>query len=198
MQLFYSHASPYARKIRLLLRELKLESRIAEVLADPLANEPGFLALNPLGKIPCLVMEDGESLYDSDVIAQFLLELAGEHGLFLGGERRWHWEKLHSLGCGLMDSAVALRIEKTKPAEQQSPLWGERHRQALGRGLAYLEVEWPTVPPGVHMIALVAACVLAYLDFRHPDIAWRDGCPRLAAWFAEFSARPSFQDTRPA
>ena len=198
MKLFYSHASPYARKIRVLLRELKLESRVAEVLADPLANEPGFLAANPLGKIPCLILDDGQSLYDSDVIAQFLLELAGERDRFLGGGRRWHWEKLHSHACGLMDAAVALRIEKTKPAEQQSPLWGERHRQALSRRLAYLETEWPAVPAGAHMLALVAACVLAYLDFRHPDIEWRGGCPRLAAWFAEFSARPSFQETQPA
>lgn len=198
MKLFYSHASPFARKIRVQARELGLSERIAEIVADPLANDPAFLALNPLGKIPCLQLPDGEVLFDSDVIAAYLDSLSGRESLYLAGRRRWHWETLHSLACGLMDAAVALRVEKTKPAEQQSPLWGERHRQALSRGLAHLEGQWPEVPAGVHMLAIVTACVLAYLDFRHGELAWRARQPRLAAWFAEFAARPAFAETAPA
>lgn len=195
MKLFYSPASPYARKVRILLRELHLA--VEEVLADPFANDPVYLALNPLNKIPCLVLDSGECLFDSDVVAAYLDTHSGRASLLPGGADRWHQEKLLSLASGLLDSAVALRVEKTKPGEQQSPLWGERHRSALSRGLGYLEQYWATVPAGLTLVAIVTGCALGYLDFRHPDIDWRTANPILADWFAEFGARPSFLATAP-
>lgn len=197
MKLYYSPASPYARKIRVLVRELGLLPKLEEIVADPFANDPVFLALNPLGKIPCLVLDNGESLFDSDVIALYLDANSGQSSVFPAGAARWHLEKLHSLCAGLLDSAVALRVEKTKPAEQQSPLWGERHRLAMTRGLAYLDSQWATVPAGVTIIAISAACVLGYLDFRHGELDWRGACPQLAVWYAEFSRRPGFRESAP-
>lgn len=197
MKLYYSPASPYARKTRVLIRELDLLGRVQEVVADPFANDAEFLAVNPLGKIPCLVTDAGESIFDSDVIAAYLDSLSGRASVFASGEQRWSLETLNSLGAGLLDSAVALRVEKTKPAEQQSPLWGERHRNAITRGLNYLEARWASVPTGINAVSLVSACVLSYLDFRHAEIDWRTNNPQLAAWYAEFNARPSLRETAP-
>lgn len=197
MKLYYSPASPYARKIRVLLRELDLVGRVQEIIADPFANDAEFLAVNPLGKIPCLLTDEGQPLFDSDVIAAYLDSLSGRPSLFAFGPARWSLETLNSLCAGLLDSAVALRVEKTKPAEQQSPLWGERHRSAIVRGLEFLDARWESVPVGINAVTLVSACVLSYLDFRHPEIDWRARHPGLASWYAEFSARPSLRDTAP-
>ena len=200
MLLHTNPASPFGRKVAVVAHETGLASRIEirDQAVSPVSPNDAVAAANPLGKIPCLVTDDGEALYDSRVIAEYLDGLHGGTRLFpAGGEARWRTLRRQALGDGIMDAAVAARYEAVlRPEAHRWDGWVEGQKRKVARGLDRLEAEAADLD-GVDIGLIAAGCALGYLDFRYPDWPWRPARPRLAAWFERFDARASMQQTRP-
>lgn len=197
MQLRYSPTSPYARKILVVIQETGLADEVTIVPTNP-HQEESLRAQNPLCKVPTLVLEDGMSLFDSPVIAEYLLALASNSDLLpLGGPARWGVLQLQALGDGVCDAAVAIRMESLRPDGERSPGFIARQEAAIIAALDWLEGQARQLEP-ITLGCLTIACALGYLDFRLADLGWRNGRPRLAAWYAALETRPSLATTKPA
>jgi glutathione S-transferase len=200
MRTHVNAASPFARKVRIVARETGLIARIEEIdtTVSPIAPNTELAAANPLIKIPALILDDGSTLYDSRVICEYLDSLAG-HRLFpQDGAERWQALCLQSLCDGILDAAVLIRYETAvRPEALRWSGWVAGQRGKIDGGLAALEKAQPGFGSQFRIGQVGAACVLGYLDFRFPDIAWRSQYPRLAAWFAEASNRASIKETLP-
>lgn len=200
MRLFHSPASPYVRKVDVLLRELGKVDAVAfdGIQTTAFASDTGLVASNPLGKIPALVRTDGITLYDSRVICQYLNDLFSG-GMYPGGTRKWETLTLEATGDGIMDSAVSMAYEvRLRPETEQSQDWIEAQWAKASRAIGGLNDRWISHLSGpVDMGQIAVACALGYVDFRHGVRNWREGNDALAAWFAEFDSRSSMQATRP-
>jgi len=192
--------SPYGRKVKIAMALKGLKDRIEVVQVDtnPLDN-PGITRVNPLGKIPALVIDGDTAIFDSNVICEYLDTLAPAPVLFpKGGVERMRTLTLGSLADGILDAALLLVYEKRFRSEDKwhAP-WQERQQLKIDRSLDFLERSppvWTASPDYGH---LTLACALGYLDFRHEG-KWRSGHPRLVAWLDEFAkAVPAFEETRP-
>ena len=200
MKLYWSNASPYARKVRIMIAEKGLGRLVEEISVEVYADPPALLAVNPLGKIPALVMDDGQGLFDSPAICAFLDAHPEGRGPRLqpqSAPERWMVMRAEALGDGITDLAFGLRQESLKPEGEKSPTSAARAR---GQLLRSLDAIWPTLqtlPEGTTLGHLTLAVALGYLDFRHADVAWRNGRPELAAWYEQICARPSVSATAP-
>ncbi|HXE87663.1 MAG TPA: glutathione S-transferase family protein [Hyphomicrobiaceae bacterium] len=192
--------SPYGRKVKIAMALKGLKDRIEVVQVDtnPLDN-PGITRVNPLGKIPALVIDGDTAIFDSNVICEYLDTLAPAPVLFpKGGVERMRTLTLGSLADGILDAALLLVYEKRFRSEDKwhAP-WQERQQLKIDRSLDFLERSppvWTASPDYGH---LTLACALGYLDFRHEG-KWRSGHPRLVAWLDEFAkAVPAFEETTP-
>ncbi len=197
MRLHWSPRSPFVRKVMVAAHELGLAERIEtqrSVVAMAAPNE-AVMADNPLGKIPTLLLEDGTVLYDSLVICEYLDSLAGGPTLFPpAGPARWTELRRHALANGLLDVLILWRHERERGTP--TPALLDAFALKARRVLDALEREIGEVAAGPVGIAAITIGVLGgYLDFRFPDLEWRDGRPRLAAWHAEFAQRPSMRAT---
>jgi len=199
MQLYSHPASPFARKCRIIIQALEIR---CEVITIDARNDDALRQINPLKKIPALVRDDGSVLFDSPVICEYLDHIGGGNlfpavGLMGGGaEARWAALKLQALADGIMDAAVACRYQVILPAEQQNADFIARYHAGIAGGLDALEhVTFQPLPGGIGEIA--TGCALGYLDFRYPDIGWRAGHPKLAAWYAAYAELPEMVATRP-
>ena len=194
-------ASPFARKVRIVLRERNLTGQIEEVgtSVSPVAPNPDLARANPLVKIPALILDDGTALFDSRVICEFLDTLGNVPRLFPAtGIERWNALRLQSLCDGVLDAAVITRYEiAVRPEQLRWKDWIAGQRAKIDGGVDALEREQPSWGRTFGIGQIGAACVLGYLDFRFPEIDWRSTHPRLKAWFEEVSQRPSVQDTTP-
>ncbi|PIQ36446.1 MAG: glutathione S-transferase [Lysobacterales bacterium CG17_big_fil_post_rev_8_21_14_2_50_64_11] len=190
LTLWYSPTSPYARKVRVLIRECGLRERVNEQVALPLDDPAVLLAANPLGKVPALRLDDGTVLYDSRVICAWL---AAQGAAVSPDSAYWQTQRRAALAEGVIDASVALVMEGRRPSPQRSDYWIGRWRSAIVRSLDALEGEVAALHEQIDAIASAAA--LGHLDLRHPDRNWRDGRPALAAWYALFAQRPSMRDT---
>jgi glutathione S-transferase len=191
-----SPTSPFGRKIKIVIAELGLAERIEVVPAD--TNDPAetLRLQNPLGKVPTLVFEDGATLFDSRVIAEYLNHLAGGGRLFPAGEERFAQLRLQALADGICDAGLLQVYEiRLRAPEMRSPVWTENQAGKVARALAALEAAPPAYDrPRIGEIAL--ACALGYLDLRF-DGRWRASHPALVAWLDGFSAKvPAFEATR--
>jgi glutathione S-transferase len=202
MKLIGSLTSPYVRKVRIVMAEKKLDFQL--VLED-VWGQDAILKSNPLGKVPCLVVEGSEAIFDSRVIVEHLETLSPVGKLIppLGRERTEvrTWE---ALADGLLDAAILARLEDTWPgrsAEQRSQAWMDRQMsrvngavQAMARGLGD-----KSFCVGIHLtLADVAVgCALGYLDFRFPQIDWRTPHPNLQKLYDKLATRQSFIDSAP-
>ena len=197
MKLRYSPASPFVRKVWLAVAELGLEDRVERIATDPL-NRADILGIpNPLGKVPCLETDDGTVLYDSPVIIEYLdAEHGGRRLIPASGPARWTALRRQALADGMIDSAVLCFIESMRKPERRSDGWIAHNRAAVERGLGALEAEAEALGGGVSVGHITIAVALEMTDIHFDDMAWRDGHPKLARWFAEFSRRPSMQATR--
>lgn len=199
MKLYYNPASPYVRKVRVLAIEADLMNDIdlAKVTTTPVGPDADLCADNPIGKIPTLVRDDGDALYDSRVICEYLDGLHGGARMFPeNGEARWAAVRRQALADGILDAAVNTRYETfLRPGELRWPDWVDGQLEKIRRGLDMLEGE--SLGDGVDIGTISVACALGYLDFRYPDEGWRDSRPKLAAWFEKFAARPSMGETLP-
>lgn len=192
MQLLVSDTSPYARKCRILLRELGLLGRVSETDAHPFQDGETLLSANPLGRVPCLVMDDGRALTESTVIAAYLNETAEQ-----SWTSDWDDRRLEALGTGLIDLAVGRRVEMVRDEAIYSEYWLGRRERGIGRALDQLETECPGGLDRMSLGALTAAVALSYLDFRFPEANWREGRPNLVALFEDWAARDAFVETEP-
>lgn len=198
MRLFYANPSPYARKVRIALAEKNLEQRVDTVKCNPFEGVAELMAVNPLSKVPALVLDDGAVLYDSPVIVEYLDSLDGAVRLIPAeGPARWQVLRRQALGDGILDAASAIVMENRRPDEQRSPDWLGRWQAAIERSLDALEAEIDDFGEAVNLGHVAFGAVLGYLDFRLPDLDWRAAHPKSASWFAAFSQRPSMIATRP-
>jgi glutathione S-transferase len=201
MKLIGSVTSPYVRKVRVVLAEKKLDYTFE--LENVWTAETRIHESNPLGKVPCLVMEDGSSLYDSRVIAEYLDTLTPVCKLLPpNGRDRADVKVWEALADGVLDAAVLVRLEKTlRPAEQQSGAWIERQLVKVRAGLQVMSDNLGDAPfcRGNHytLADVAVGCALGWLSFRFPEIGWRADYPNLARLFDKLSERASFKDTVP-
>jgi glutathione S-transferase len=198
MRLFYSHASPYSRKVRIVARERNLLGSLEEVAANPLGEAAELQSANPLGKIPALIVNEKFALYDSPVICEYLDTLGAAPQLVpVQGEARWLVLRAQALADGLLDSAVAIVYETRRPANEQSSTTMARWHGQIERALAAMAQQLPALPAVFNLGHIAFVSALGYLDLRHPAIDWRKAHPPLAAWFAALAQRPSVRDTLP-
>lgn len=198
MKLYISTASPYARKCRIVAREQGLAGRVEEIVADPYANDPALLAANPVVQVPTLIAEDGLPLNDSPVICEYLDALGtGPRLLPEGGPERLRVRRLETLANGALEMGVKLVLEKRRPEHERSPMWIARWTENMARALDALEAA-DLQPDDLNVGTITAAAAATWIGFRHPDLDWAGGRPRLAAFTAAVERRPSFAATRPA
>ena len=205
MKLHYASASPFVRKVMVCAIELGLDHRIEKIDTIPIPTDlnEGLAADNPLAKIPALITDDGDVLYDSRVITAYLNDLAmagGGGGLVpTDGMARWRVLRHEALCDGMLDALVVMRYENAlRPEEKRWDDWMGAQLGRATRGLAFLEATLPRWRDGVGLATIAAGCTLGYLDFRYGDLDWRREQPGLAGWYGEFSQRPSMQATAPA
>jgi glutathione S-transferase len=200
MQLHYNAASPFVRKVMAVAIETGLAEHIEPVKRrpSPVAPVAEVNADNPLGKIPCLVTDEGMALYDSRVICEYLDSLHQGPKMFPpSGAARWTALRRQALADGIMEAGVLTRYETfLRPQEVRWDAWIDNQKQKFRRGLDALEREVASLDV-VDIGTLAIACALGYLDFRFADENWRARRPRLAAWFEQFAKRPSIATTGP-
>ncbi len=206
MKLIGSLASPYVRKVRIVMAEKKLDYQF--VLEDVWGND-NILKMNPLGKVPCLVMEGQDSItgavFDSRVICEYVDTLSPVGKLIPErGRERTEVRTWEALADGLMDAAIAARLEQTwagRSAEQRSAAWVDRQMGKLHAALKAMRQGLGEKPwcSGNHftLADIAVGCALGYLDFRFPSIDWRTPYPNLTRLLDKLATRQSFIDSAP-
>lgn len=202
MKLRYSPASPYVRKCLVLAHEAGLAGRIdivPTVTADPAS---GLAGDNPLGKIPALIVRDGQVLFDSPVICEYLDSLHRRPKLIPArGKARWTALRRHALADGILDASLLRRYEGMRPANERSVTWDEKQKGVVTRALDVLEKEAKDLSkPGGKRTTIghiAIGCALGYLDFRFGAENWRAGRPNLARWYEAYAKRPAMAATVP-
>jgi glutathione S-transferase len=199
MRLWQNPASPFARKVRIVVREANLLSRVEEISAavSPVSPNADLMAKNPLVKIPALETDDGRVLYDSSVICEYLDTLHGGVNLVPAGAAHWDALCLQSLCDGILDAAVLCRYEMAvRPVQYRWNDWVQGQFTKIRNGLDALAKEVPSWGSSFGIGQIGAACVLGYLDFRFGDEKWRERAA-LAAWYESVRQRPSVVATIP-
>jgi glutathione S-transferase len=197
VKLYYSPTSPYVRKVMACAIARGIDARIERLPTNPHLSPPELVADNPLSKVPCLVTDDGLALFDSPVICEFLDSIGEALPLFPDhGAARWRALKQQAVADGILDAAVGRRGEMAKPQEVARDAWMARQKDIVARAVALLELD----PPHKHVDigSIAVACALGYLDFRYADEPWREGHPRLTAWYGSFSQERAIAATAPA
>ena len=203
MKLLGSTSSPYVRKVRIVMAEKKLEYDFS--VEDVWAKGSGIAEFNPLGKVPCLITEGGEALFDSRVIVEYLDTLSPVGKLIAAvGRERAEIKTWEALADGVLDAAISARLEahwEGRSAAQRSQAWIEHQLQkvrvalqAISKGLGDR-----AFCSGIHLSLadIAVGCALGYLDFRFAHIDWRTAHPNLDKLYARLSERQSFKDTTP-
>jgi len=199
MRLFVARPSPYARKAWSAVLALGLEQRVGIVELParmPTVPKPELEAVNPLGKVPALALDDGSTIVDSPVIVAWLDQLAGG-GLIPAGTARWRALTLEALADGCMDAGVVLRVESLKPDQRRDRAEIAAHAAKIARTLDHVEAQDGWLGPGLDVGRLALACAIEWLVFRRlvPDPL--RGRPRLGAWHAAARDHPALVPTRP-
>ena len=201
MKLIASLTSPYARKVRVVLAEKRIEYEF-DVQNPWLADSPVPL-FNPLGKVPVLVLDDGTTLFDSRVIVEYLDTVTPVTRLIPSGNReRTLVKRWEALGDGVCEAAANIFLERKRAAEQQSQDWIRRQEAKIESGFRAFAEElgdqkW-CFGDAYSLADVAVGCALGYLDFRFPEINWREPHPNLAHHWEKLAKRPSFQNTVPA
>jgi glutathione S-transferase len=201
MKLIGSLTSPYVRKVRVVMAEKKLDYDL--VLENVWIAETTIQQSNPLGKVPCLIMEDGGAMFDSRVIVEYLDTLTPVGKLIPpNGRERAEVKCWEALADGVLDAAILVRLERTLRAQaQQSPEWIQRQMEKVDAGLKAMSAGLKDTAfcSGNHytLADVAVGCALGWLAFRFPEIEWRNTHPNLSKLFDKLSERPSFKDTIP-
>jgi len=204
MKLIGSTTSPYVRKVRIVMAEKKLDYQF--LLDNVWSADTRIAASNPLGKVPCLVMEGGEAVFDSRVIVEYLDTLSPVGKLIPStGRERAEVKTWEALADGLLDAAILVRLENTfegrKPSER-SQAWIDRQMDKVHASLKAMAQGLGDKPfcSGIHLSLsdMAVGCALGWLEFRFPEIGWRAEYPNLAKLMDKLAQRASFADTKPA
>ena len=204
MKLIGAVTSPYVRKVRIVMAEKKLDYEFVQ--EDVWSPATTITQSNPLGKVPCLVMEGGEALFDSRVIVEYMDTLSPVGKLIPGtGRERAEVKTWEALADGVLDALILARLEASwggRSAEQRSQAWIERQIAKTHASLAAMDRGLGDKPfcHGVHLSLadIAVGCALGYLDFRFAQIDWRAAHPNLARLQEKLMQRQSFIETRPA
>jgi glutathione S-transferase len=203
MKLIGSITSPYVRKVRIVMAEKKLDYQF--VTEDVWAADTSISASNPLGKVPCLIMEGGEALFDSRVIVEYVDTLSPVGKLIPGsGRERAEVKTWEALADGLLDAAILARLEASWPGRkkgERSQAWIDRQMKKIDDSLMALDQALAErshcVGIQVSLADIAVGVAVSYLDFRFPAIDWRGQHPNLGGLYERLSQRPSFKDTLP-
>ena len=200
MKLIGSLTSPYVRKARVVLAEKKIEYDF--VLDSPWTAESNVPNLNPLGKIPVLVIDEETVLFDSRVIVEYLDNVAPNNKLMPSPNRdRTEVKRCEALCDGVCDAAALILLERKRPAKQQSTDWIARQEDKILRSLEFMSTQLGenTWSMGTHfsLADVTTGCALGYLAFRFPEIDWREKHSNLARLYDKLMQRPSFAETMP-
>ncbi|MAO92236.1 MAG: glutathione S-transferase [Rhodospirillaceae bacterium] len=200
MKLFYSDASPYARKCAVVAQEKGLGDQIEIDRIN--VYEMEFREINPLNKIPCLVLEDGTGLFDSFVICDHLDRIGtGPRLIPETGKMRDQVLRLHAIGQGMTDAALNLRSQVMRDGKLDTPLpkdwYIDRQWAAIQKSCVLLDKEIDTLQGDLNLGMISVGTALGYLDLRIPEAAWRHHGPALVGWYDTLMQRPSMQSTIP-
>jgi len=202
MKLIGSQTSPYVRKVRVVMAEKKLE--YALILEDAWSPDTRLQEHNPLGKLPCLLIDEDESLFDSRVIVDYLDTLSPVGRLLPPpGRERATVKRWEALADGILDAALSILIEhRHRPDAPTSPYWIERQFDKIRAALDFMEKRLPednVFCMGVNfsLADVGVGCALGYLDFRFDEVQWRKDRPNLQRLYEKLAARPSFEQTAP-
>jgi len=203
MKLIGSHSSPYVRKVRVVMAEKKLDFEF--VTEDVWAAQTTISESNPLGKVPCLIMEGGEALFDSRVIVEYLDTLSPVGKLIPAmGRERAEIKTWEALADGVLDASILARLESTwvgRLQEQRSQAWIDRQLGKVQSSLTAMSLGLgeKAFCAGIYfsLADIAVGVALGYLDFRFPQIDWRTDYPNLQKLHDKLMLRPSFIETRP-
>ena len=199
MKLYITEGSPYARMARILVLEKELASRVEIVAAQTRLADSPYYRINPSGRVPYLVRDDGVGLEESAVICAYLDHLDGKPAFDLpaGGEA-WEARRLEALARSMMDGLSVWNRELSRPPNERSPaiIQHEAHRGARMVDLWEREIGHMLMRGALNMVQITLACALG-LDARIADFRWRPGHPKLSEWYNHIAVRPSFAATVP-
>jgi len=203
MKLIGSAASPYVRKVRVVMAEKRLDYQF--IKEDVWADDSTISQSNPLGKVPCLIMDGSEAMFDSRVIVEYLDTLSPVGKLIPQQSReRAEVKTWEALADGVMDAGLLLRMEATwvhRADSERSQAWMDRQRGKIDNGIAAMAKGLGDKPfcSGIHLSLsdIAVGCVLGWLDYRFPEIDWRADHANLAKLFDKLMLRPSFAETKP-
>ena len=201
MKLIYSPTSPYVRKVRIVFLEKKVDIDLET--NSVWAADTNITTYNPLGKVPCLVLDDGEAIQDSRVIAEYADALSPVSKLIPADHRERATVKTwEALADGLVDASILARLEKTwRPANEQSQAWVDRQIGKVHAALRQMseqlgENAW-CFGNQITLADIAVGCALGYLAFRFPEIQWQSQYPNLDRLYQKLLQRPSFKETEP-
>lgn len=201
MKLFYSGTSPYVRKVMVLAIEKGLDGQIEKLpaAASPVKPDMGLAAKNPLGKVPCLVTDDGRALFDSSVICAYIDTLKAPHLIPSDAKGRFDCMTLESLADGFLDAGILLRYEHAlRPEALRWDDWVNGQMGKIERAMDALEISYASQLTGPLTVGQIAvACALGWFDFRYGHVHWRQSRPKLAKFVETFGARASMKATIP-
>lgn len=200
MKLIASYTSPYARKVRVVMSEKRIDCEFVE--DNVWGPDPKATLYNPLTKIPILLLDDGTALYDSRVIAEYLDGVTPVSRLIPeGGRERALVKRWEALGDGIADAAIAVFIERKRPPAQQGAEWIARQIAKTETAIAAVarELGDRDYCHGVSLTLgdIAVACSLLWIEFRLPEMHWRTTYPNLKTWIEKIELRPSFSETKP-
>lgn len=199
MKLYITPASPYARIVRIVILEKKLESRIEIIPAQTRQADSPYYRINPSGRVPYLIRDDGVAMEESALISAWLDQLDGRPAFDLPhGDESWEPRRLQALATSITDGIAVWSREIARAPAERSPIL-LKHEAERSRRMAALwetEIEHPWMNGELNMAQITLACGLG-LEARNPDLHWRTDHPKLSAWFDRLCARPSFVATAP-
>ena len=195
MKLFYTKRSPYARKVRIIALEKGIKLDLIEEDLTKKSND--LTGANPLGKIPTLILDNGEIIADSPVIAEYL-DSVNDQPLFIPRQDAERFKVFHlaAIADGLMDVTIAAYMEKIRHPKDFNEPFIKAQEETITRCLKFLEGQLSELDK-LNLFSVAAASAIGYMDFRLPLLWTKDKLPKLASWYDQFSKRPSMQATRP-
>ncbi len=196
MKLAFSPASPYVRKAMACAIARGIDGRIEKWIIK--TSDPALKTANPLGKVPTLIGEAGEALYDSPVICEYLDSVGDAPKLFPApGPARWAALRQQALGDGIMDASQPRRREIALPQDEGRVDWIALQRGKVAAALDSLEAEADSLGALTTIGEITVGCALGYLDFRFANEPWRPGHPKLEAWYARVVTLAPLAGTMP-
>jgi len=199
MKLYITPGSPYARIVRVVVLEKGLTGRVEIIGAQTRRADSPYYSINPSGRVPYLIRDDGVGLEDSAVICAYLDHLDGKPIFDLpAGDQGWETRRLEALARSMLDGLAVWGREIVRPQNEQSPtvLQHEAHRSERMADLWEAEIEHPLMRGALNLAQITLACALGF-EVRIPNLHWRPGHPKLRDWFDHIAARPSIAATAP-